>query len=136
MKRYAVVLFAALAAALVLGTIARGPRGHATPVTSEPAATSETLRVAFAGGVARPEVASVPLGRRVTATLVNEGDRPIAAALAGYEDRFALAPIAPGGSRTVTFLADRPGEAFAWLVDGEPCGRLAVTGSHLEEGHR
>ena len=136
MKRYVLVLLAALFAALVLGAVARAPHGRATRIASAPVAPSETLRVAFAGGVARPEVTSVPAGHRVTVTLVNEGDRPIAAALAGYEDRFALAPIAPGASCTVTFLADRPGEAFAWLVDGEPCGRLAVTGSHLEEGHR
>jgi hypothetical protein len=136
MKRYAFVLLAALAVALVLGFAARAPhRGEARTVRAS-GAPAETLRVAFAGGVARPDLASVPAGRRVTATLVNDGPKPIEAALAGYEDRFARATIAPGESRTVTFLADRPGEAFAWLVDGEPCGRLAVTGSHLEEGHR
>ena len=136
MKRYVAVLLVTLALALVLGAIARAPRGHETRTASVAAAPAETLRIAFSGGVAHPEVASVPAGHVVTATIVNEGPRAIEAALAGYEDRFALAPIAPGESRTVTFLADRPGEAFAWLVDGEPCGRLAVTGSHLEQGHR
>jgi len=136
MKRYAIVLAVAVAAALALGAIARAPRGREARTVAAHQAPSETLSVAFSAGSARPEVVSVTAGHRVTATLVNEGTRPIAAALAGYEDRFALATIAPGTSRTVTFVADRPGEAFAWLVDGEPCGRLAVTGSHLEEGHR
>ena len=136
MKRYGAVLLAAVAAALVLGAIARAPGRRESPTATAAAVPAETLRVAFAGGVAHPERASVPVDHMVTATLVNDGSHPIEAALAGYEDRFALAPIEPGASRTVTFLADRPGEAFAWLVDGEPCGRLAVTGSHLERGHR
>jgi hypothetical protein len=136
MKRYAFVLLIALSAALAIGFLARTPHGPEARTVSESEPPADTLRVTFAGGVARPDLASVPAGHRVTATLVNEGDRAISAGLAGYEDRFAPASIAPGASRTVTFLADRPGEAFAWLVDGEPCGRLAVTGSHLEEGHR
>ena len=69
-------------------------------------------------------------------TLANEGGRFLTVTLAGYEDRVPPAPLGPGATRTVTFLADRPGEAFAFLVDGEPSGRLAVTGSHLPEGHR
>ena len=33
-------------------------------------------------------------------------------------------------------LADRPGDDFAWIVDGAAVGRLVVQGSHLVEGHR
>ena len=51
-------------------------------------------------------------------------------------NRPAAAPLAPGAGWTGEFLADRPGEDFAWLLDGEPAGRLTVTGSHLVEGHR
>ena len=136
MKRYGVVLALALVAALVLGAVARLPRGSAERAPVAPAVPSLKLKVAFAAGAARPEAASVPVGHRVEATLVNEDSRVLTIGLAGYEDRVPAAAIAPGSSRTVGFVADRPGEAFAWLVDGEPCGRLAVTGSHLEEGHR
>jgi hypothetical protein len=56
--------------------------------------------------------------------------------LAGYEDRLDIPALAPGAGWTGQFLADRPGEDFAWLLDGQPAGRLTVTGSHLVEGHR
>jgi len=72
----------------------------------------------------------------VQLSLVNTGARAIAPTLAGYEDRFAPGTIAPGATWSGTFVSDRPGEAFAWLIDGEPCGRLSVSGSHLVEGHR
>jgi hypothetical protein len=57
-------------------------------------------------------------------------------ALAGYEDRLAIPALSPGATWSGEFIADRPGEDFAWLLDGVPAGRLAVTGSHLVEGHR
>ena len=44
--------------------------------------------------------------------------------------------VAPGEIAHATFRADRPGGDFAWLVDGAPSGRFAVSGSHLEEGRR
>jgi len=135
-KRYVLVLAGALVVALVLGVVARAPRTRAPHAPAQRTVPTESLRVAFADGVARPEVASVPEGRQLTLTLTNEGTRFIQVDLAGYEDRVPPASLGPGATRTVTFLADRPGEAFAFLVDGEPCGRLAVTGSHLPEGHR
>ncbi|MEP7029293.1 MAG: hypothetical protein ABI960_11920, partial [Candidatus Eisenbacteria bacterium] len=79
---------------------------------------------------------SVPANHRVLLTLVNRGSHPVVVQLAGYEDRITPGPLAPDSAWSGSFLADRPGEAFAWLVDGEPRGRLAVTGSHLVEGHR
>ena len=136
MKRYGFVLAGALLAALVLGALARAPRTSSVHSDAHATVPVDSLRVTFANGTARPEAASIPVGHRLALTFVNEGPRPIAAGLAGYEDRVPPAPLAPGAARTVTFVADRPGEAFAFLVDGEPCGRLAVTGSHLPEGHR
>ena len=136
MKRYGFVLAGALLAALVLGAVARAPRRAETRTQATQAVPTDTLRVAFADGTARPDAATVAVGHRVALLLTNEGAGTITVGLAGYEDRVPAAPLAPGITRTVPFVADRPGEAFAFLVDGEPCGRLAVTGSHLEEGHR
>ena len=33
-------------------------------------------------------------------------------------------------------FADRPGDDFAWEVNGQVAGKLTVSGSHLVEGHR
>jgi hypothetical protein len=57
-------------------------------------------------------------------------------ALAGYEELLPPRRIAPGETWSAEFVSSRPGDDFAWLVDGRPAGRLRVTGSHLEEGHR
>ena len=136
MKRYAFVLAGALVAAVVLGVLGRAPRSRATHASASAAVRTDSLRIVFRDGVASPATASVPEGRRLALTLANEGGRFLTVTLAGYEDRVPPAPLGPGATHTVTFLADRPGEAFAFLVDGEPSGRLAVTGSHLPEGHR
>jgi hypothetical protein len=71
----------------------------------------------------------------VTVTVENRGPGTRTIALAGYEEQVHLA-VPPGGTARVTFRADRPGDDFAWLVDGEPAGTLAVSGSHLIEGHQ
>ena len=137
MKRYAFVLAIAVVAALGLGVLARAPRPRATTAAASAAAVpTDPLTITFRDGVAQPEAASVAVGRRVALTLVNLGTRSITVRLAGYEDRVPAESLAPGASRSGEFVADRPGEAFAFLVDDEPCGRLAVTGSHLPEGHR
>jgi hypothetical protein len=137
MKRYGIVLAAALALALALGIVARIPRhpGEATAGAAAPLPTA-SLRVAFADGAANPATASVPANHRVRLTLVNAGTSAITPALAGYEDRVTPGTLAPGGTWSGEFVSDRPGEAFAWLLDGEPVGRLSVSGSHLVEGHR
>jgi len=137
MKRYALVLAAALVLALALGAMARLPRRAAAPA-SEGAAPLPTvsLRVEFEGGAAHPAAASVPANHRVQLLLVNAGPHAITLALAGYEDQVQPGTLAPGATWSGEFVSDRPGEAFAWLVDGEPQGRLSVSGSHLVEGHR
>jgi hypothetical protein len=54
----------------------------------------------------------------------------------GYQDRFGAAHVAPDSVWRCEFVADLPGEDFAWMVDGTPAGRFEVKGSHLVEGHR
>ena len=137
MNRYLLLVVLAFGIALALGIVARAPRTSAPrPARVAAEVPADSLRIAFADGAARPEAASIAEGRRLALTFVNEGAQAITVGLAGYEDRVPPAPLAPGASRTQVFVADRPGEAFAFLVDGEPTGRLAVTGSHLPEGHR
>ena len=83
-----------------------------------------------------PAHGPVPAGRQVRLVVRNAGGDTADLRLAGYEDRVRVPAIAPGETRQVSFLADRPGDDFTWLVDARPCGRLSVTGSHLVEGHR
>jgi hypothetical protein len=54
----------------------------------------------------------------------------------GYEDRLGAVRVAPDSLWRGEFVADRPGQDFAWVLDGAPAGRLEVAGSHLVEGHR
>jgi hypothetical protein len=68
--------------------------------------------------------------------VVHRGTGPARLALMGYEDRLGVAEVAPGATWRASFVADRPGDDFAWMLDGAPAGRLRVSGSHLVEGHR
>ena len=135
-RRWLVLLAVVPAVALVLAALAHLP--HATSSRPAPvvAAPGVDLAVTVAGGRIDPERSSVPGGRLVHLLVRNAGDDTIDLRLAGYEDRVHLTAIAPGETRPFSFAADRPGEDFAWLVDARPTGRLAVTGSHLIEGHR
>jgi hypothetical protein len=135
-KRYGIVLTVAVALALGIGLLARAPRPAPRPAPAPAPAPTVALTVTFTDDGARPEAATVPANHRVRLTLVNAGARAIDVKLAGYEDRLAPGTLAKGATWNGAFLADRPGEAFAWLVDGEPRGRLSVSGSHLVEGHR
>ena len=135
--RYRTLVVAALIAAPALAGLARLPR-RAAPralAASTPVATADVSLV-FAAGALSPERASVQKGERVRLTLENRGADTLAASLAGYQDRLRVPPLAPGARWQGEFLADRPGDEFAWLAGGRPIGRLAVTGSHLQEGHR
>jgi hypothetical protein len=136
MTRYLWLLAVAVAAALLLRVAARDLRraDHPPASASPPAAIAMTLEVA--GGSVTPEASVVPKDHRVSLAIVNRGPRPARFALAGYEDRLPERILAPAETARVEFLADRPGEDFAWLVDGRPAGRLTVAGSHLIEGHR
>jgi hypothetical protein len=135
MRPYVLLLAAALAAGVLLGLVARRPgRG---PIASLPAPAPQIeLELVVDDGGLRPGAVSVPQGRSVDLRVRNASARAIRLTLAGYEDRVRLPSLGPGQSERTAFLADRPGEDFAWLVDGRPAGRFHVSGSHLVEGHR
>lgn len=117
-----------------LGLLSRLPHRDETPPAPAPApARAEvTLEIDSASRLA-PERSVVPLGADVTLHVRNQSARARLLALAGY-------PVSLGiparGDAAVEFRADRPGDDFAWLLDGTPAGKLAVAGSHLVEGHR
>jgi len=136
MRRYLVVFVMVLVVGTGLAIAARRPR-PAGP-TSPAAATRPVAQVSLVirdGGVA-PALTSVPKDHRVEVRIENHGTRTVGITLAGYEDRLSAPAIAPGARWEGRFDADRPGEDFAWLVDGQPLGRFEVKGSHLVEGHR
>lgn len=136
MRRYGWLLLAAVLVG-VGGMLAVRMVRWSAPAP-EGAAQVETTALVLVLGEAglEPPAVVVPRGHRVTLEVRNDRSAPVTMDLQGYADRFRAGPIAPGGTWRGGFVADRPGEAFAWLVDGEVVGRLAVTGPHLVEGHR
>jgi len=138
MKRSYLLLFAGtVALGLLLVALGRmAPRREAPPPTPSAAAPAVSLTLDVREGAIDPETSSVPKDRLVRLRIVNRGTRPARLALAGYEDRLDVIAIVPGEAWSGEFLADRPGDDFAWLLDGQPVGRLNVTGSHLVEGHQ
>ena len=56
--------------------------------------------------------------------------------ITGYQDQVSPVLMGPGLSREIVFTSRRPGDDFAFMLNGEMQGRLEVTGSHLEEGHQ
>lgn len=139
MKRpYVLLVAAVIVAAIALTLLGRAPRHEAAPRGREAAApapvTALTLEVR--DGLIEPPAVRAPKNNRVRLAVTNRGTTPARLALAGYEDRLSIPEIAPGASWTGEFVADRPGDDFAWMLDGAPAGRFAVTGSHLIEGHR
>jgi hypothetical protein len=135
-SRYLRLLVLALAAAALLGLVSRLPRPRPAAPPAPAAAPAISLEIVIQDGALTPETASVPKDRRVTLAVLNRGSRACRLALSGYEDRLGIGIVAPGGAWRGEFLADRPGDEFAWLLDGRPAGRFSVTGSHLVEGHR
>ena len=136
MKRpYLLLMAGTIVLALALTVIGR-PRTAATPPPAAPMTPVVDLALIIAGGQVSPGISAAPKGHRMRLRVENRGEGTARLALAGYEDRLVIPPLAPGGSWTGEFLADRPGDDFAWLLDGRPAGRFAVTGSHLVEGHR
>jgi hypothetical protein len=134
-RRYALLFLAALAAAVVAGVMARGARDTA-PEARPIAAAPVSVTVEILARDVTASTSSIAAGTRVALRVTNSTGVPARLRLAGYEDRVDSGPIDPGGVFAVTFVADRPGDRFAWLVDDDPRGRLDVTGSHLVEGHR
>ena len=124
-----------VAAALALAFFVRAPKTTPRPAPSIPAA-AESLALEIARGAIRPDRTVVPKGTALTLSVRNRDDVPRQFSLAGYEDRPISKRIGARETAVILFRADRPGEDFAWLVDGRPAGRLVVAGSHLEEGHQ
>ena len=136
MKRYGLLFGAALATALVMGLLARLPSRASSPHAAQARLAEVSLGLAITHDGISPAASAVPKDHRVRLEVVNRRAQPATLALAGYEERVPSHTLAPGATWRVAFVADLPGEDFAWLVDGQPSGRLSVTGSHLIEGHR
>jgi hypothetical protein len=136
MRRYLVLLAVMLAAGALLVAVGRTRRDAARGLPA--AARTPLARIALAVGDSGvvPARSSVPGGALVSLSLENRSAHPVVVALSGYQDRLRIGTLPPAGRWAGSFFADRPGDDFAWIVDGEPRGRLAVTGSHLIEGHR
>jgi hypothetical protein len=135
-RRWLLVGTLALAGAVAVSALLRVP--PAPGGSGVAAAPADTVRVALdvrEDAVHATRVA-VDANQAVRLEATNHGLAPVRLGLSGYEDRVDSGPLAPGATWRGAFLADRPGEDFAWLVDGQPAGRFQVRGSHLEEGHR
>lgn len=121
---------------VALGLLSRLPRREAVQPPVAPAATPVAVSLELApDGAVRSDHGGAPKGAIVVLRIVNRGSVARTLSLSGYEERLRL-PVAPGEIAHATFRADRPGADFAWLVDGAPSGRFAVTGSHLEDGRQ
>ena len=136
MKRYLTLFGSALAVGLVLMLLARTVHmpAPAPPKVVEIPSVDLTLTLTKQG--ITPENSSVPKDHRVRLTIVNRRRDRVGLALHGYQDKLMIGWIEPDSTWRGEFLADRPGEGFAWMLEGEPVGKLAVLGSHLEEGRR
>lgn len=135
-RRYLMLLAIAAAAALGVGVLARRPRASRAPAPAAAAIPVLDLEVTFDAMRVTPEQVAVPKGHRVRLRLANAAAVPLTIRLSGYEDRVTTGALAAGAAWRGEFIADLPGEDFAWLVNGTPRGRVVVTGSHLIEGHR
>jgi len=136
-RRYRFLFGGIVAAALLLALLGRMPHTEeraAAPIAAA-AAPRTALDLILEDGGVTPAVAQVAKGHEVVLAVLNRSSAAATLTLAGYEDRVAL-DVAPGARAEARFLADRPGEGFAWVVNGTPAGRFVVTGSHLVEGHR
>ncbi len=134
-RAWSMLVALALVLAVAAGMFARRPR-PVSPTTSAPVARAPmALTLMVRDSTLTPPEISVPLHAHVALTFNNTGRSPVVVSLMGYED-VVHAGVAPGGTRSLAFDADRPGEDFAWTLDGRPVGRVRVTGSHLVEGHR
>ena len=136
MKRYVVLLsIAALMSLLVVHAgrtwSPRGPRAGAAP-----APDSVVVGIALTEAGVSPALVTVPKDRRVVLTVFNHRRLAAGISLQGYQDVLTPGVLAPGATWRGSFLADRPGDDFRWMIEGEPAGRFVVVGSHLLEGHR
>ncbi|HEU4725607.1 MAG TPA: hypothetical protein VFU59_09980 [Candidatus Eisenbacteria bacterium] len=134
MKRpYVRLAIVVVVAGLALGLLSKLPRREAARPLRAPDAERVTVALEIGeGGAVTTDRARVPKGSLLVLRAVNMGALPRTLSLSGYEDRLRLL-VVPGEIAHATIRADRPGGDLAWLVDGNPAGRFAVTGSHLDE---
>lgn len=136
-RPYFWLLGGVVALALALTLLGRAPLRN-VEVSDTPLAPAPAVEAALEirSGMISPSVVSVSKGDRI-ALIVTNADRSRAElTLLGYEDHISGIAIESGASWKGELFADRPGDDFAWVVNGRPAGRLAVSGSHLVEGHR
>ena len=135
-SRYLALLAGAFALGLVLMFVARSIHAP-TPVTVRaPEIPSVELALTLTKDGITPANASVPKDHRVRLAITNHRHDRVGLSLHGYQDRLMIGWIEPDSTWHGEFLSDRPGDGFAWMLEGEPVGRLAVEGSHLVDGHR
>jgi hypothetical protein len=136
MRRYLVLFGSALAFGLVLMLAARTLHAPPPVVVRAPEIPSVDLELVLTQTGISPVNSAVPKDHRVRLTIVNHRRDRVGLSLHGYQDRLMIGWIDPDSTWRGEFLADRPGEDFAWMLEGEPVGKLAVQGSHLVDGHR
>jgi len=136
-RAYLWLLFVVVALALALTAVTRAPgRRVVVPSRASAPETAATMALEVRNGTITPAVTQARKGDRLALHVVNAGTKACTLALMGYEDRMPPMALAPGAAWDGILVADRPGEDFAWMIDGAPAGRFEVAGSHLVEGHR
>jgi hypothetical protein len=133
--RYVWLFVGAVALALVVSALAKGPHAAVREAPSARRLAAAPMRVEILAGDVAASKTSIPAGTPIILTVMNASGALARLSLAGYEDRVDTGALDSGDSSTIEFVADRPGDRFTWIVDGTPRGRLDVTGSHLVEGH-
>ena len=134
-QRYGLLFSGVVAAAVLVTLLGRLPDRPPVRPARTPAPERAFVTLVIRDGAVGPELATVAKGNEVTLRVQNQEPRGVRLELAGYEDAVSI-QIDAGAAWSTSFIADRPGEDFAWLLNGQPAGRFAVSGSHLVEGHR
>ena len=135
MKRYLMLFGSALVFGVALMLVARTVHMPAPPAPKVAEIPSVDLALTLTQQGISPENSTVPKDHRVRLTIVNRRRDRVGLALHGYQDKLMIGWIDPDSTWRGEFLADRPGEGFAWELEGEPVGKLSVLGSHLVDGH-
>lgn len=136
MKRYLMLFGSALVLGIALMLVARTVHMPAPSAPRVAEIPSVDLALTLTRQGLSPETSTVPKDHRVRLTIVNRRRDRVGLALHGYQDKLMIGWIDPDSTWRGEFLADRPGEGFAWELEGEPVGKLSVLGSHLVDGHR